>query len=137
MKKLSLLLLFIGLSIARTSFAHTIKLKNKTRRKILSVRLYGKNNKILKTVYDIGRDKTRSVKLSSNVQKVVLHYNKLRKKKRVVFAIKRYTKTERDPGFGRSYENPVKMRLTGGKITFRIGGKAYYKKVDKKYRLND
>ena len=137
MKKLSLLLLFIGLSMANTNFAHTIEIKNDTKKDI-TVHLYGKNNKILKELKNIKAKSTKKVTLTANIQKVKWSgfFNKTnisKKTKRQRISEKGFLKKSKT-----TYDKPIKMRLTGGKITFKTkknAVKAYYTKGDKTYRL--
>ncbi len=134
MKKLSLLL-FIGLSIAHTSFAHTIKIKNDGYRHSNTFIFYGKKGKILKIFYDLERKEEQEAELSSNVQKIKVKYD---------FKEKMYKSTRRarikgawiGSGSVTKYDDPVKMRLTGGVIRIESLKKVYYEKDGKTYLLS-
>ncbi len=156
MKKLSLLLLFIGLSIANTSFAknHTIKVfadnyyeKNSCD---VTVKFYGKNDKSLgKLKFKKSNNdtiETKKIKLSSNVQKIVVlfyYYSIFNKKKHHTYTYKSTRLQTKDLGFYSDFTHPVKMRLTGGKIdlTYDSSGfkkyVVYYRKKGKKYLLSE
>ena len=146
MKKLSLLLLFIGLSIANTSFAknHTIKVSSDKELDV-TVKFYGKNKKSLGKLKLKG-DTTKKIEFSSNVQKIVViyyYYSFWGKKKHYTYKYKSTRLKTKNLGFYSDYTNPVKMKLTGGKIDLRYDSSGfkkyivYYRKKGKKYLLSE
>lgn len=160
MKKL-LLLLFIVLSIAHTSFAkkqaenkylqniqnvqtriqnamiaikHTIKIINNNSN-IITVRLYDQNNKILKEFKNIEDGKTKSAKLTPSIRKIELIYNRHGGSPSINenenFIIT-YKKTiHTHRGFLKLPGEPLEMKLTGGEVEFEY---KFYKGRNVYYR---